>query len=171
MAKRKNPIMHRPPHNGLPKWVKETAATRGYTDATNSLSLIVTQTDIDTAFDCAAHGDGAHCVMAQAGQRLGAKSVYFYRTTAWVDFGAGPIQRYMTTDSIYKNIIDPFDKGDREALKAGHYPLTPPSPSKSLTGRRESEKKGRSNRKNPSSNRKKQALAHTDRVVMASQVE
>lgn len=159
-------LTHKAPGNGLPKWVKEAAAERGYGDALEPLSLIVTEDDITEAFDCAAHGDGAHCVMAQAGQRLGAKSVYFYRTTAWVDFGTGPILRFTTSHSIYKNIIEPFDKGDREGIAPGHYPLTPPRNSKSLKRRREYEK---TNRQNREQNRDRKIITHTERVVMAAQ--
>src|SRR5262249_55094808 len=121
--------------------------------------------DISAAFDCAAQGNGAKCVMAQAGQRLGAKSVYFYRTTAWVDFGTGPILRFVTSHAIYKNIIEPFDRGDRDAIACGHYPLTPPKKSKSLTRRRQYEKTHRKNKKHT----ERRVVAHTDRVVMAAQ--
>lgn len=157
-------IQKKEPGNGLPKWVKDVAATRGYGDALEPISLYVTDDDVNSAFDCAAHGDGAKCVMAQAGQRLGAKSVYFYRTTAWVDFGVGPILRFTTSKSIYDNIINPFDKGDREAIVPGLYPLTPPCGSQSLLRRREYEKTGRTR-----SGDKKRVVRHTDRVVMAAQ--
>lgn len=160
------PITKKEPSNGLPKWVKEQAAERGYGDSLDALSLYVTEDDISAAFACAAHGDGAKCVMAQAGQRLGAKSVYFYRTTAWVDFGTGPILRFKTAHSIYKNVIVPFDKGDRENIIPGVYPLTPPRASQSLRSRRAYDKTGR--KQNGISN-KKEVVAHTDRVVMASQ--
>jgi hypothetical protein len=160
-------ITYGKPHNGLPKWVRETAADRGYADAVEPLSLIVTENDVTEAFDCAAHGDGAHCVMAQAGQRLGAKAVYFYRTTAWVDFGTGPIQRFTVTDNVYKNVIVPFDKGLRDEITTGVYPLTPPCPAQSLKHRRKYEK---TEKKNPTTNRDKKPIAHahTDRVVMAA---
>lgn len=158
-------ITKKEPGNGLPKWVKEAAAARGYGDALDPISLFVTESDIEQAFECAAQGNGAKCVMAQAGQRLGAQSVYFYRTTAWVDFGIGPILRFATSQSIYNNVIDPFDRGDKDAIVAGLYPLTPPTTSKSLNRRREYEKTDRKNR-NP--NPRKTVVAHTDRVVMAS---
>jgi len=157
-------LTHKEPGNGLPKWIKEAAATRGYGDALEPISLFVTDDDINAAFDCIAHGDGAHCVMAQAGTRLGAKAVYFYRTTAWVDFGTGPIVRFLTSKTIYKNVIVPFDKGDREAVIGGVYPLTPPDHSKSLKRRRQYAK---TDRKNPQ--RKRKVISHTDRVVMAAQ--
>jgi hypothetical protein len=160
-------ITYREPGNGLPKWVKEQAAERGYGDSLEPLSLYVTQDDIDTAFDCAAQGDGAKCVMAQAGQRLGAKSVYFYRTTAWIDFGTGPILRFITSQSIYKNVIVPFDKGDQQAVSPGVYPLTPPKSAKSLRRRRQYEKNARPKKR--IHNKQKQVVAHTDRVVMAAQ--
>ena len=83
-------VIYKEPGNGLPQWVKDVAVKRGYGDALDPISLYVTEEDIDEAFRCAAMGNGAKCVMAQAGQRLGAKSVYFYRTTAWFDFGTGP---------------------------------------------------------------------------------
>jgi len=160
-------IIHKEPGNGLPKWVKEAAATRGYGDALEPVSLYVTDDDINAAFDCAAHGDGAKCVMAQAGQRLGAKSVYFYRTTAWVDFGTGPILRFRTSQSIYRNVIEPFDGGKREAVIGGVYPLLPPSNSNSLKRRRQYEKTHKTHK---TSNGKKQVISHTERVVMATQV-
>lgn len=159
-------ITYKKPGNGLPKWVKESAEARGYGDALEPISLYVTDDDISAAFDCAAEGNGSKCVMAQAGQRLGAKSVYFYRTTAWVDFGTGPILRFATTRNIYRNVIDPFDRGDRENVTGGIYPLTPPTNSGSLKRRREYEKTGK---RKPAQNRRKEVVAHTDRVVMASQ--
>lgn len=159
-------ITHKEPGNGLPKWVKEAAAIRGYGDSLDPLSLFVTENDIDEAFSCAAQGNGAKCVMAQAGQRLGAKAVYFYRTTAWVDFGTGPILRFKTSNSIYNNIIDPFDKGTRENVLPGVYPLTPPTNSGSLKRRRQYVK---TTRKNPNHNAKKVVASHTDRVSMAAQ--
>jgi hypothetical protein len=158
-------ITHKEPGNGLPKWVKEQAAERGYGDALEAISLFVTEADIAEAFDCAGHGDGAKCVMAQAGRRLGAKSVYFYRTTAWVDFGTGPILRFQTSQSIFRNIIEPFDRGDQEAITGGVYPLTPPTNSRSLKRRREYDKTAR---KNPREGGKR-VISHTDRVVMAAQ--
>lgn len=162
-------IIHKEPGNGLPRWVKEAAATRGYGDSLEPLSLFVTQGDIDTAFDCAAQGDGARCVMAQAGQRLGAKSVYFYRTTAWVDFGTGPILRFLTSRAIYQNVIEPFDKGERTEVTAGVYPLTPPNKSNSLRRRREYNRNDR--KQSRPGNSKKKAVYHTDRVVMAAQAK
>lgn len=73
-------ITYAEPGNNLPVWVKQAAATRGYGDSMQSLSLFVTEGDIEAAFDCAAQGNGSSCVMAQAGQRIGAKAVYFYRS-------------------------------------------------------------------------------------------
>jgi hypothetical protein len=160
-------ITYKQPGNGLPKWVKEAAEERGYGDSLEPISLFVTQDDINAAFDCAAQGNGSSCVMAQAGKRLGAKSVYFYRTTAWVDFGTGPILRFSTSRAIYNNVINPFDRGDREQVSGGVYPLTPPRMSRSLKRRREYEK---TSRKNPSTpNPKRTLVAHTDRVVLAAQ--
>ena len=157
--------------NNLPRFVREAAETRGYGDATQSLSLYIHEGDIGEAFDCAAQGDGSMCVMAQAGKRIGAKSVYFYRTMAWVDFGEGPIVRFQTSRSIYNNVIDPFDKGDRDSVRPGIYHLTPPTPSKQLGVDRERNR----GRKNPAGvkadgSRSTIAHAHTERVVMASRV-
>jgi hypothetical protein len=159
-------VTHKEPGNGLPKWVKRAAVERGYGDSLDPISLFVTDDDITAAFDCAAQGNGSKCVMAQAGMRLGAKSVYFYRTTAWVDFGTGPILRFNTPKAVYRNVIQPFDRGDRDEVKAGIYPLTPPKNSRSLKRRREYEK---TERKNPQPDRKKTVVAHTDRVVLAAQ--
>jgi hypothetical protein len=162
-------ITYKEPGNGLPKWVKELATTRGYADAKVPLSLIVTEEDIDAAFACAAQGDGSKCVMAQAGERLGAKFVYFYRSTAWVDPGQGPILRFQTADSIYNNVIDPYDKGKREDIVAGVYPLTPPRPSRSLSAMRKRDRKV--SRENTGKGPKKPFVGHVDRVVMAAQAK
>lgn len=159
-------ITYKQPGNGLPQWVRRAAEERGYGDSLEPISLYVTDADIDSAFACAAQGNGSKCVMAQAGQRLGAKSVYFYRTTAWVDFGIGPILRFTTTKNIYKNVIDPFDKGDRESVTGGIYPLTPPSRANSLKARRDYAK---STGPRKAAKKSKKVVAHTDRVVMASQ--
>jgi hypothetical protein len=158
-------ITHKEPGNGLPRWVKEKAAIRGYGDALDLLSLYVTDDDINAACDAAAHGNGAKCVMAQAGRRLGAESVYFYRTTAWVDFGSGPILRFITPKAIYRNIIEPFDRGDKEAIVSGIYPLTPATKSRSLRRRREYEKTERKRHHK----QRVHVVSHTERVVMAAQ--
>lgn len=152
----------------LPRFVREAAAERGYGDATQPLSLYIHEGDIGEAFDCAAQGDGSMCVMAQAGKRIGAKSVYFYRTMAWVDFGTGPIVRFQTSRAIYNNVIDPFDKGNREDVQPGIYHLTPPSPGKAL-GKDRNRKRDRRG-KNLDGSRTPVAHAHTERVVMASRV-
>lgn len=161
-------ITYKSPGNNLPKFVREAAEERGYGDATQPLSLFIQNDDIDEAFSCAAQGDGSQCVMAQAGKRIGAKSVYFYRTTAWVDFGIGPIVRYKTTKSIYDNVIAPFDDGDRSRVKTGIYHLTPFTGSTSLAGMRSRKKaKNPAGRINDGS-RSALIQAHTERVVMAS---
>jgi hypothetical protein len=158
-------ITYKEPGNGLPKWIKEAASTRGYGDSLDSITLYVTEADITEAFACAAQGNGSKCVMAQAGRRLGAQAVYFYRTTAWVDFGSGPILRFETSKSIYKNVIEPFDRGDLDSVVSGLYPLIAPRKSASLKHRREYEKTERK-----STGSKPRVVAHTDRVVLASQV-
>lgn len=151
--------------NGLPLFVREAAEKRGYGDAMQTLSLYVTEADIDEAFACAAHGNGSSCVMAQAGKRIGAKSVYFYRTMAWVDFGVGPIVRFQTSRSIYNNVIAPFDKGDQESVQPGLYHLTPPTKSRKLGIDRGGKKRRPSNN---DGSRSIVSQAHTERVVMAS---
>jgi hypothetical protein len=161
-------IIRQKPSNGLPEWVKERAAVRGYGDALEPLSLIVNEDDIDKAFASAAHGDGSECVMAQAGQRLGAEEVYFYRTTVWVDFGVGPIRRFVTSKAIYNNIIEPFDRGDREAIAPGIYHITPPCDSQSLRRREKKSKKKAPKRTRKGS--KQQLVYHTERVVRAGQI-
>jgi hypothetical protein len=169
---RPSDITYKEPGNGLPKWVKELASTRGYADATQPLSLIVTPEDIEAAFACAAQGNGSKCVMAQAGERLGAKFVYFYRTTAWVDPGTGPILRFKTGEAIYRNVIEPYDNNDREGVKAGVYPLTPPTESHTLANRREYNKRiGKDRKGGKGTGPTKNFLGHTDRVVMATQAE
>lgn len=154
--------------NNLPRFVREAAEKRGYGDATQPLSLYIHDGDIGEAFNCAAQGDGSSCVMAQAGKRIGAKSVYFYRTMAWVDFGHGPIVRFQTSRAIYNNVIEPFDKGDREGVRPGIYHLTPPNKARQLNNRRKRDRNR--NGKKLDGSRSTVAHAHTERVVMASRV-
>ena len=162
-------IRYEKPGNNLPNWVKQQTAERGYGDAVQPISLFVTDDDISSAFDCAAQGNGNSCVMAQAGKRLGAKQVYFYRTTAWVDFGSGPIVRYLTSKAIYNNVIDPFDRGDRQAISGGVYPLMPPKGEQLLNKRRE-RNKNRTKKDTVTTRSKKNVVMHTDRLVLAAQV-
>jgi hypothetical protein len=152
----------------LPRFVREAAAQRGYGDATQTLSLYIHEGDIGEAFACAAQGNGSACVMAQAGMRIGARAVYFYRTTAWIDFGVGPIVRFMTSRAIYNNVIAPFDRGDRDNVQPGIYHLTPPTPARGLD--REKNRKRDRTGVNPDGSRTPVAHAHTERVVMASRV-
>lgn len=161
-------ITFKEPGNNLPRFVREAAAERGYGDATQTLSLFVQTHDINEAFDCAAHGNGSACVMAQAGKRIGAKAVYFYRTTAWVDFGEGPIVRFKTSQSIYNNVIAPFDEGNRDEVVPGIYHLTPFTPSMTLAGMRSREKSKRPKVGANDGSRSAVIQAHTERVVMAS---
>lgn len=153
--------------NGLPRFVRDAAQERGYGDATQPLSLYIHEGDIGEAFDCAAQGDGSMCVMAQAGKRIGAKSVYFFRGKAWVDFGQGPIVRFQTSGAIYNNVIEPFDRGDRDGVRPGIYHLTPPTKSRQLGADRGGKKKPRGK---SDGSRSAVAHAHTERVVMASRV-
>lgn len=167
-------ITYRDPRNSLPKFVREAAAERGYGDATQTLSLFIMDDDVREAFACAAQGNGSACVMAQAGKRIGAESVYFYRTTAWVDFGSGPIVRFHVSKSIYDNVIAPFDEGDRDRVLPGIYPLTPFAHGRGLAVRREREKGYRPDRRGRNTemdgSRAPRVQAHTERVVMASRV-
>lgn len=168
-------ITYKEPGNNLPKFVREAAAERGYGDATQPLSLFVNADDVAEAFSCAAQGNGSACVMAQAGTRIGAKSVYFYRTTAWVDFGDGPIVRYQTSRAIYNNVIAPFDEGDRDRVKPGIYHLTPFSASMNLAGRRAKHEKQKASGGKPTPSPDRAVInrgvqSHTERVVMASRV-
>lgn len=165
-------VTFKEPGNNLPKFVREAAAVRGYGDAMQTLSLFVQDNDVSEAFNCAAQGNGAACVMAQAGKRIGAKSVYFYRTTAWIDFGYGPIVRFATSKSIYDNVIAPFDEGDREHVLPGIYHLTPFTPSMTRTACAAREKRNRKKEKprNNDGSRSARIQAHTERVVMATRV-
>jgi hypothetical protein len=163
-------VTYKEPGNNLPKWVREAAVTRGYGDSQQPLSLFIQDADIAEAFACAAQGNGSACVMAQAGKRIGAQSVYFYRTTAWVDFGKGPIVRFKCSKQIYENVISPFDHGDRDAVAPGIYHLTPPTSSGRLSVRREQDAKKRAT--NPAGKQPdvtRGVVAHTERVVMAAQ--
>ena len=152
----------------LPRFIREAITQRGYGDATQPLSLYVHEGDIGEAFDCAAQGNGSACVMAQAGKRIGTKAIYFYRTTAWADFGEGPVVRFETSQAIYNNIISPFDRGERDAVQPGIYHLTPATPSHSLGKRRDRKRDRRG--KNRDGSRTVVASAHTERVVMATRV-
>lgn len=163
-------ITHKNPGANLPRFVRDAAATRGYGDATQTLSLFVQHDDVNEAFACAAQGNGSACVMAQAGTRIGAKAVYFYRTTAWIDFGDGPIVRFKTSKSIYDNVIAPFDEGDRSRVKTGIYHLTPPVPSKTLSSLRKLERSKPPRVRKADGSRSSVIQAHTERVVMAARV-
>lgn len=164
-------ITYKEPRNNLPKFVRTAAGERGYGDATQALSLFIQDGDVSEAFSCVAQGNGSACVMAQAGKRIGAKAVYFYRTTAWVDFGSGPIVRFQTSKAIYNNVIAPFDDGDRDRVKTGIYHLTPPTTSRSLAGRREGNKKHpKLTTGKKDGTRSPRIQAHTERVVMSSRV-
>lgn len=163
-------ITYKEPGNNLPKFVREAAETRGYGDSTQTLSLFVQDNDINEAFACAAQGNGSACAMAQAGMRIGADAVYFYRTTAWIDFGSGPIVRFQTSKSIYENVIAPFDRGEREAVLPGIYHLTPFTASKTLAGVRAREKSKKPYTPKADGSRSSVIQAHTERVVMASRV-
>lgn len=167
-----NNITYAEPVNSLPNPVREAAATRGYGDSAQTLSLFVNNTDVNEAFACAAQGNGAACIMANAGQRLGAKAVYFYRTTAWIDFGEGPIVRFETGKSVYANVIEPFDAGDRERVKPGLYHLTPPRPSQTLPAKRAVQaRKDQARREGARPLRRVEiGQQHTERVVMAARV-
>lgn len=163
-------ITYKEPGNNLPKFVREAAEQRGYGDATQTLSLFVQHDDVNEAFACAAQGNGSACVMAQAGKRIGAKAVYFYRTTAWIDFGEGPIVRFKTTKAVYDNVIAPFDQGDRSRVRPGIYHLTPFTPSTTLAGMRSRPKSKRPKTGANDGSRSAVIQAHTERVVMAARV-
>lgn len=168
-------ITYKNPGNNLPKFVREAAVERGYGDATQTLSLFVNASDVSEAFACAAQGNGSACVMAQAGTRIGARAVYFYRTTAWIDFGDGPIVRFKTTKQIYDNVIVPFDEGDRDRVKPGIYHLTPFTASRTLARRRadyeaRDTSRGRGGRGWKDGSKSSRIQAHTERVVMSSRV-
>ena len=139
------------PGNNLPPFIKDQAETRGYGDAADHLDLVVTQEDINKACAAQAHGDGRACVMAQAAKRLSAQHFYFYRTSAWVDWGIGPIMRYITSNAIRDNIIKPFDNHDRAHIEPGKYKLRAPAPSMRLTRQRQraTNPHGKGTRKNP----------------------
>jgi hypothetical protein len=165
---RVNKIRHEEPGATLPRWVREAAIQRGYGDALEPLSLFVTEKDINAAFACRGQGNGSKCVMAQAGTRLGAEHVWFYRTTAWVDFGAGPILRFKIPKIVYDNIITPFDDGDRNSVLAGMYPLLPPSGSQTLTRRREYDRNERPRERGQGNGSiKRHVSAHNERVILA----
>jgi hypothetical protein len=165
-------VYHGKPGGNLPARVREATATRGYGDAIESMMLVVIDEDIETAFCAAAQGNGSACVMAQAGTRIGAEWVYFYRGTAWVDYGTGPIVRYKTGESVFKNVIRPFDHGDRPNVTPGFYPLKAPKGSTSLAGMRKYQKNWHERHKYPrdtQGTKKVTVHKHTERMVMASE--
>lgn len=161
-------ITYGDPKNNLPGFVKEIARTHGYGDSAGPWTMYVHPDDIELAFKEKAQGNGAACVMAQAGQRLGAQSVYFYRHTAWVDFGSGPIVRYYIPNATYRNIIDPFDRNDRDGVLPGMYPLLAPTPGRTLKHMREyNSNHTKKQSKNVDPNRQQQ---HSERVILAPKV-
>lgn len=156
------------PGNNLPRFVRDAARDHGYGDSKGPWTMYVHPDDIDHAFKEKAQGNGNACVMAQAGHRLGAQMVYFYRTTAWVDFGSGPIVRYLIPQATYRNVINPFDRDDREGVLPGMYPLLAPTPGRSLKHIREKTRK-RQTSQSKGVNPKRQRQ-HSDRVILAPKV-
>lgn len=157
------------PGNSLPKWVRNIARTRGYGDAAATLSNLVTDAEIDKAFEEKAHGNGDACVLAQMTARMGARQAYFYRHTAWVDFGSGPLVYFVSTPKTFESVIKPFDDGDRANTLPGTYDLKPPAPSRALgQAMRRRDKGGYERRK--SKNPTERPPADFSRVVQASQV-
>lgn len=155
------------PGNNLPEWVKAAAVARGYGDSKHPLSLYVTADDIQRAVMERAQGNGRACAMAQAGTRLGTRFIYFYRTTAWVDFGAGPVVRYQVSNDIYNHIIKPFDDGDKAKIRPGIYHLLAPKDGRSLARRRETEaRRGNTSQTRPNGSKPRPYMG---RVVMATQ--
>lgn len=161
-------LRKRNPGNNLPQFVKEAAKQYGYGDSTVPWSMYVHPDDVDLAFAERAQGNGSACVMAQAGRRLGAQSVYFYRSTAWVDFGAGPIVRFLIPQATYRNIIDPFDNNDKANVLPGMYPLLPPKGVRTLNAKRKDNRKRTTTKsRGINSSGKRQ---HSERVILASRV-
>lgn len=157
------------PRNNLPKFVRDLAVEHGYGDSTVPWSMYVHPDDIDAAFAERAHGNGSACVMAQAGHRLGAQMVYFYRGQAWVDFGSGPVVRFTIPPATYRNVIDPFDNNDRSNVLPGMYPLLPPKGARSLVARRKRNSKRSGGARSKGVNPMKQRQ-HSERVILGGKV-
>jgi len=173
------PVFYSDPGNGLPDWVRTVMQTRGLTDSEEALTLIVQEDDVVKAITCAGEGDGDSCVMAQAAKRLGAKNIYFYRSTAYVDFGIGPVRRYAVTSEIKNSVIKPFDANEYGQIEPGSYNLEPPEKWLTMEGKRETAKRRRARDakvakeggpKEPSaaSKRKNPVARNMSRVVNAS---
>lgn len=161
-------ITYGDPGNNLPHFVRDAARVRGYGDSKGPWSMYVHPDDIDRAFQEKAHGNGAACVMAQAGTRLGAQMIYFYRTSAWVDFGSGPIVRYLIPKATYRNVIDPFDRNERTGVLAGMYPLLAPNGETTLKARRLYNQKRKTGKSRGIL--KKVRRQHSERVILAPKV-
>ena len=131
------PVYYSDPSNGLPDWVRVKMQDRGLTDSKDSLTLIVKEEDVVEAITCQGEGDGDSCVMAQAAKRLGAQDIYFYRTTAYVDFGIGPLRRYKVPAGIKNKIIKPFDENEYGKIEPGVYNIEPHTRSNTMEGKRE----------------------------------
>ncbi len=106
----------------LPKWV--TSGVRK--DSTTRVSLNLLQKDIDRAVpqsptECA----GANCTK----RAFGAKHVHFFRTTIYIDFGHGIVERFIPSRQFFKRVIEPLDSGDIKNVIPGRYDLLPPPPS------------------------------------------
>jgi hypothetical protein len=104
----------------FPSWLQKVEKV----DATKPCTLNVLPKDIEGARP----ENGAKCVAARCVKRaLGAKHVYFYRTTAYILFGDGrPVERFVTSGALLRNVIHPLDTGKLGRIKPGRYDLLPP---------------------------------------------
>lgn len=77
---------------------------------------------------------GDECVAAQCALRsLGAVHVYFYRTTAYVQFDhGGPVWRFVVSAALLRDVIKPLDAGRPEDIVPGLYDLLAPTASQRL---------------------------------------
>lgn len=112
--------------------IKKLAALKNLAkiDATGTLYLEVTQKDIDDA----TRKNPTCCAFAKATERVipGVKSVYFFRTAAWIEYDDRLI-RYVLPQDV-RNGIKRFDQGSQ--MEPGVYRLAAPSQSHTLGGHR-----------------------------------
>lgn len=103
-------------------------------DATGSLFLEVTQGDIDKS----TRKNPTCCAFAKATERVipGVKSVYFFRTAAWIEYDDRLI-RYILPQNVQDG-IKRFDQGGQ--MHPGVYRLATPSKSHTLRANRARQK-------------------------------
>lgn len=110
----------------LPQWVNAGTVV----DATRAATLNIRERDIATAVP----NKGDECVAARCALRaLDAVHVYFYRGTAYVQLdNDGPVERFVVSAAMRRDVIVPLDAGHPDRIKSGRYDLVPPTGSARL---------------------------------------